>query len=543
MRKKHIASTLLIFFILTSFAYTQNDAKEKGYSTLTKEAAQAQVDFLSSDWMEGRATGQKGEYIASDYIASMFKFSGVKGAGDKAYTKTTKRQRWDGVKSKEYTSYFQNISLQKKLDEDVSLSITSENGNIVNYFEKNVDFSFYGSLLGQNFNAELVFVGYGYQNKELGYDDFKKLDIKNKVIVRLSGFPGHKDTSSHAYNKVYEDKPYFEYYLRREKNKIAKEKGALAVIEISSNPGTKRWIEKPEFLESSYHETKNNASLYKYSYSVPSDNIPDNITIIRPSVRLGNRFLDGIDSEKFEKECAVNLKPASIELKDIKINFNHKVNTELIKARNVIGVIEGENKDEIVVIGGHYDHLGVSEGHIWNGADDNASGTVGVLMLAKAFAESGIKPKKTIVFAAWTGEEIGMRGSRYFTNNPYGGDISKVKLYVNFDMISKSSESDSLKNQVRMTYTSSLTTLEENSKNYNKEYDLNIDFICRSAKKPRGGSDFTTFAAKDVPVISLVAGFPITYHTPEDETKDINWDKMLGIVRVAYLNLWDYVNE
>ena len=95
--------------------------------------------------------------------------------------------------------------------------------------------------------------------------------------------------------------------------------------------------------------------------------------------------------------------------------MEYNVKTDLVQARNVLGVIEGEIKDEIVVIGGHYDHLGYKDNVMWNGADDNASGTIGVWMLAKAFAASGIKPKRTIVFAAWTGEEIGLRGAQMIT--------------------------------------------------------------------------------------------------------------------------------
>lgn len=522
----------------------QTNAKEKGLASITINAAQAQVEFLSSDWMEGRATGQKGEFIAADYIASMFKYIGIKGAGDKAYTKITKRQRWDGVEAKEYTSYFQNFYLQKKIDETATLSVTSANGKHTEYFENRVDFAFSGSALGQKIHsAQLVFVGYGYRNKALGYDDFKKVDVKGKIIVRLSGFPGHTDTSSTAYRKIHDNTPYFNYYLRKEKNIIAKEKGAIAIIEIDPNRNIGRWVGEPDFLHQSYQEQENNAPIYQYRYSLPADTVPSDIPVIYPSARLGNRILAGTNIDTFEKECAKNLKPASKRLPGISVSFTHKVTTELIRVRNVLGVIEGENRNEIVVVGGHYDHLGKTDGRIWNGADDNASGTVGMLMLARAFAQSGIKPKKTIVFAAWTGEEIGMRGSRYFTSNPYGGDIDKVKLYVNFDMISKESESDTLHNQIRMTYSSALTSLEEKTKEYATVYNLNLDFICRSTKSPRGGSDFSSFAAKNVPVISLIAGFPITYHTPKDETKDINWQKMVDIVKVTYLYLWDVVNQ
>ncbi len=530
-----------LFLLAPIIVLSQETPLEKGLKAITKESAQAQLEFLASDWMEGRATGTKGEFLAADYLASMLKFMDVDPAGDKDITQPTREQRWSGIKAEEYISYYQNIYMIKQLESNSSLSIIA---NDIEYtFTENVDYSLYGGNSSIKINADLVFVGYGYTSEETGYDDFKGIDVKNKIVIRLNGYPGHNDTSSPGYKKFHKNERYFEYYLNKNKDKIAKEKGALAIIDIYPNLNPKNWIDKEDFSNLSQNESPK-SPIYEHRLELPSDNFDTRPLEIYPNNKLINKILEnqGINIEQFEKQVANSLKPNSKSLKNIKLKTDYKVKTKLLHTRNVLGVIEGENKDEIVVVGGHYDHLGASNGFVWSGADDNASGTVGVWMLAKAFKASGIKPKKTIVFAAWTGEEKGLLGSEYFADNPYGGKIENIKFYLNFDMISKDSENDTLKNQARMVYTSYLSELKAKSEENIKNYDLNLDMIYRPSVKPRGGSDHTSFSAKNVPIMYFMAGFPITYHTPKDQTYDINWDKMLDIIKLSYLNLWEIVN-
>ena len=122
-------------------------------------------------------------------------------------------------------------------------------------------------------------------------------------------------------------------------------------------------------------------------------------------------------------------------IKNKKLHVKTCLEAKTIKCRNVLGMIEGKNPDEIIVVGGHYDHLGIHDGFIWNGADDNASGTVGVMTIAKAFMASGVQPEKTIIFAAWTGEEKGLYGSKYFVSKAekeHGKVILKLKFRHDF---------------------------------------------------------------------------------------------------------------
>ncbi len=541
MKKQITLLTLFILFFNPIFC--QENALQKGLDAITKESVKAQVEFLSSNWMEGRATGEKGEFLAADYLASMLQFMGVQAAGDKDRTRPTREQRWSGVRSEEYTSYFQNIYMTQQLESSTEFSITLLNNQILT-FNEHVDFSAYGSNTGMNITSDIVFVGYGFTDKDSGYDDYKGKNVKGKIILRLNGYPGSEDTSSVAYKKFHKEERYFSYYLDRKKDEIAKEKGVAAIIDVYKGDNTKYWSEEQDFKNLDYNE-KPYSPIYENDLELPSDTLDTKPIKIYPTKQVINKILENqsFNLQDFEKEQAASLKPINKKLKSINASVEYSVKTKLIQTRNVLGVIEGENKDEIVVIGGHYDHLGMKDGHIWNGADDNASGTIGVWMLAKAFMATGIKPKKTIVFAAWTGEEKGLLGSEYFADNPYGGSIENIKFYLNFDMISKDSDSDTLKNMARMVYTSSYEELEEKSKENISKYNLNLDVKYRPSEKPRGGSDHASFANKNVPIMYFMAGFPMTYHSPKDETSDINWNKMVDIIKLSYLNLWDIVNK
>jgi Zn-dependent M28 family amino/carboxypeptidase len=206
-------------------------------------------------------------------------------------------------------------------------------------------------------------------------------------------------------------------------------------------------------------------------------------------------------------------------------------------------MIEGENPNEFVAIGGHMDHMGMDNGKIWNGADDNASGTVAVMTIARAFAASGVKPKRTILFCAWTGEEEGLLGSEYFTEYPSMGKIADYSFYMNFDMISRDVATDTLKNKAGVTYTKAYPKLEEITKQAVSQYKLNLNLSYTASETPSGGSDYTAFAQNKIPVIAWMAAMHPDYHQPSDQVSLINWNKMLDIVKLGYLQVWEAANS
>ena len=214
-----------------------------------------------------------------------------------------------------------------------------------------------------------------------------------------------------------------------------------------------------------------------------------------------------------------------------------------LNLKNVLGCIEGKNKNEYVVIGAHYDHLGIDEAlatdKIYNGADDNASGVSAVLQIAKAFVTSGKIPERTIIFAFWDGEELGLLGSEYFASTyPY---ISSIKGYLNFDMIGRNNDESQPKHVVYF-FTESYPQFGEWLKNDINKYKLALEPDYRPWDKPIGGSDNASFAKRDIPVIWYHTDGHPDYHQPSDHTEKINWEKLINITKAAYLSMWNLAN-
>ena len=273
--------------------------------------------------------------------------------------------------------------------------------------------------------------------------------------------------------------------------------------------------------------------------------ISSNPVTITITERVSNLILKdvGLDIPKYEKDAAagtVKFKPVSIPGINAALAVN--LNSRRVNVRNVIAMIEGENPNEFVAVGAHMDHMGMDNGNIWNGADDNASGTVAVMTIAKAFAASGVKPKRSIVFCAWTGEEKGLFGSEYFTLYPSIGKISDYKFYMNFDMIARDAMNDTAKNMAGITYTKAYPKLEEITRTNLEQYKLNLKLNIRSEEAPTGGSDFTAFTENKIPVIAWMAAMHSDYHQPSDEVSLVNWNKMLDIIKLGYLQLWEAAN-
>lgn len=222
------------------------------------------------------------------------------------------------------------------------------------------------------------------------------------------------------------------------------------------------------------------------------------------------------------------------------IHLKNTATTETALGRNVLARIEGENPNEVIVVGAHYDHLGTSDGYIYNGADDNASGTVGVMTLAKAFMASGVKPKKTIIFAAWTGEEMGLLGSQYFVDKYPKKE--ELVLNLNLDMISRRPEKDTSGYKASMEYTTAYPLLKDLVEKANTQYDLGLEIKFQPSEKPAGGTDFTAFAEKNVPIYSFFAAFTSDYHQAMDHSDKANFDLMEKIIKAGFVSLYELAN-
>ena len=516
---------ILIFISLISFSvsYGQDPYVLKGLQTINRNVLQGLLEFLSSDWMEGRRAGEKGELISSDYIASVLRMYGVKPFGD-VNTDVSDDMSMAG------RSYFQNFLLTKTSagpDQSLKLKNSSSGDVLTTTFTYNVDFSLRpaGSV---ELEAPVVFAGYGFVNEKIGFNDLEGIDVSGKFILRLTGSPAF------AVSKLNQAEIT---NSKRELEKIVRSKGAAGIIDV--NPDVMNFGPAVSQVQSLSPSERIPRPYQSYSsYNIAGESAGDGLVRVVISLKTANEILSGTGNNIFEyrKNADSNQRYTFHPLQGKTLILSTSVIKENIPVRNVLGIIEGNKTDQYIVLGAHYDHMGMNNGYVWNGADDNGSGTVGVMTLAKSILETGKKPEKSIIIALWTAEEEGLLGSEYFVKRP-PVLLNQIRLNVNFDMISRYFSEDQ-KNKAAMIYTASQKNFRDitisNLKQYN--IDLNIDY--QPSDDPPGGSDHRSFVAAGIPVLRFKPGHREEYHTPKDEISTIDWDIMEKITRISFADIW-----
>lgn len=540
MRIKSLFIQLTLSSLILGSLSSQGQSIDEALKTINESSLKAQLNFLASDWMEGRESETKGAFMAGEYIASMFQLFGIEPCGDMEYTFPSSGQR--GTRPEPKPSYFQKFNIVKyKMSDKQSFSLIREvNGaRLVKNFEYGVDYSLNGIETDTEIDAPVVFVGYGIKNDSLKYNDFARVNVKGKIILRLDGYPGFRDTTSISYKKLKFSN------LWNDKEKWALEAGAIGIINLTAYPN--KDFGKVRNLPFRYQigelESDNAPERYYDKRAVlASDSLRKSLPSIRISSRLQNELISLINFNifSFEQDAKTNLKPISKEINGVSIGIKSGVENELMTVRNVLGMIEGVNKNDFIVVGAHYDHIGKYGGYIFNGADDNGSGTVGVMSIARAIKATGKKPEKTIIFAAWTAEERGLLGSKYFVKNFPG--VYRIALNLNFDMIGRSSVKDTIGNKCGIEYTKVFSGFQEFTQKQVKNYGLNLDVKYTGSERPSGGSDFAPFAESNIPVISFMAAMHPDYHKPSDEVEKIEWKKMEDIIKLGFLNINELAN-
>ena len=524
--------SLLIVSIRLLNGQNDNDSFRKALNNINQSVLKAQLGFLASDWTEGRQAGEKGEYLASDYIASLLQLYGVQPGGD-----FSRGRGFNSLSGNQERTYFQNfILLKTSPGEEHAMKIkTTEGGSAKTVtLSHNIDFSVRSGDQGFEIEAPVVFVGYGFRSEKLRYDDLSKFDLKGKFILKLSGSPGFAKAAL---------TPAELSEAAREVESIARKMGAAGIIEFNPNSTLAGTQPGNKFRNMSPSEENPLYGREWDDYSLPGKISQDYLPRISVSVKAANEILKGtgfvLDDFIRKSETDPSVSIPVIRGKSIYIKTT--VRQETVRVRNVIGVIEGTQPDQVIVLGAHYDHLGAANGYIWNGADDNGSGTVGVMTIAKAIMESEIRPSKTIIIALWSAEENGLLGSRYYVENlPY--PRTNLRLNLNLDMISRYTADNDPK-KVAMIYTESFplfrTITEDNLRKYG--IDLDVDF--QPSKDPPGGSDHRSFVETGIPVMRFKPGHREEYHTPADEIGTIDWDIMEKIVKISLANVWNLANS
>jgi Zn-dependent M28 family amino/carboxypeptidase len=249
----------------------------------------------------------------------------------------------------------------------------------------------------------------------------------------------------------------------------------------------------------------------------------------------------GLNLKNVEDNAAKNLLTSSMAIKEKTAGFSIVLKVEALKVRNVLGIIPGKDTTKNVIVGAHYDHLGIRNAFIYNGADDNASGVAGMLAIAKIWSKDSQKPATNIIFAAWTAEEKGLLGSSYFAQHTKA-DTSNFMLTVNLDMISRSSADDSahLQLSVGTLKGSEVFKAIVQSNNLLLSHPFKLD-LWEASKD--GGSDYAPFASRNIPVMTFFTGYHDDYHSPRDTFNKVDLSKMKSVLWLANKCLLDFFKD
>jgi aminopeptidase YwaD len=472
-------------------------AARVGNSDISSERYVEDVRFLSSEAMKGRGTGTPELEKAAKYIAHQFRAAGLRQVDGKSYLQAfnvTVNSHLGPVNHFEYSIGEEKHTL--KLGQDFT------------------PFNFSGS---GKFTGELVFAGYGITAREYNYDDYANLDVKNKIVVVLRHEPQEFDA-----NSVFEGRSYTEHAQLFSKAANAKFHGARAILFVNDGPT----------------HSGSEDSLEKFGTDVSPAN--PGLPFLQVRIGIAERWFTaaGKSMATIVEGIDKDLQPRSFAFPStISITAQTDVRRDVKTVHNVVGYLPGTT-DEYVVIGAHYDHLGLGQqfslapslvGTIHPGADDNASGTAGVMALARWFSTQP-KQKRGILFMTYAGEELGLLGSSYYVNHPMLS-LGKAVAMINMDMIGRIRN-----NKVFVGGVGTGTQFKKMLEEVMPRYQFQLD---ASELSGYGSSDHTSFTTKQIPVLFFFSGLHGDYHRPSD-----TWDKIDGESSVRLLHaVADVTNE
>lgn len=511
-----------MFLLITTLAYSQDDAT-KYADSITPEDLKKHLVVIAADSMEGRDTGSRGQKKAAEYVSGYFKEYGLQPAATAA----------DGSKS-----FLQKYNLYKRSWGDVYVKVEGKQ------YVFNKDFYLNGILdIPQEINTPVVLAGFGIE--EAAYNDYANLDVKGKSVIIFDGEP-KSENGNYLISGTGEKSKWSAPVSWQNKAKLALEKGAKYIFIITEKTG--------EDLNKEIRQRAVMARRFSSPTLKPVTESPNNIASFVVSAEIAAQILH-TSVQKLSKEKAEIEKTGKPLSKSMSGNVAFKAEriSETIETENVAAYMEGtDKKDEVLVISAHLDHIGISaNGEINNGADDDGSGTVSLLELAQAFSKAkadGKGPRRSILFLNVTGEEKGLFGSEYYSENPIF-PLKNTIADLNIDMIGRVDEAH--KNDPKYVYvigadklSSQLHTISEEA---NKKYvNYKLDYTFNDAKDPNRfyyRSDHYNFAKMGVPVIFYFTGVHEDYHRPGDDVEKIMFDKQAPIVKLVFHTAWELVNR
>lgn len=468
---------------------------------ITAADLRATVHYIASDELEGRMTGTKGTQLAARYVADYFKGIGLKPLGDQGG----------------YFQEFPFIAGSKLIQGQNKLHLTKGNNEKQTVeFEADKDFLPLAFTANGEVEGQVVFAGYGLSvpgNEGKGYDSYAGVDVKDKIVLALQHVPEKVDMKRHL--------ELTRYAGLRYKAMLARERGAKAFLVVvgPKSPGA------GELMPLSGDKASASSGIIVVSICGK----------VAEALFAGSgKNLETIQSGLDEENPQI---AGSFDLPNVRIKIAAAVEQVKETDRNILGYLppgEGTEGSGYVIVGAHYDHIGHGgidslahkgeEGQIHNGADDNASGVSIVLELASSFAEERKRNqhlfRRGIIFALWSGEELGCLGSSYFAEHPVI-PLQQVVAYMNFDMVGRLRE-----NNLIVEGIGSSNTWARLIEKGNVAAQFNIKLL----QDPYQPTDVTAFYPKEIPVIHFFTGVHEDYNRPTDDPETLNYE---GMVRIA----------
>ena len=525
--KKQIVYTSMAL-LLGFGACAQNKTAIQFSQSISKDNAYKHLSVLASDEYEGRETGKKGAWMAADYIRTQFKNLGLTAPVN--------------------GSYFQPVGMATY---SLSQIVFTINGTPMESLKDFVIQPNNVTLKGFTFNAsEVLFAGYGLNKGD--YNDYAGQQVSGKVVmIFAAGDPTQKGAAPAATDRTAMRKAMAE---RQAKISYLMDNGAAGIIVVDPTldnitPEMKARLagsDQVVLLKAANVERMQNQK----SPNVVSVNTATANQILKAS---------GSTVEALQQQITAAGKPASKMVK-VDVSASAMKQENKVRAENVLGYLEGSDpklKSEVLVISAHYDHEGMTTSgtdKVFNGADDDGSGTTGVIMMAEAFAKAkkaGKGPKRSILFLAVVGEEKGLLGSDWYSENPIF-PLKNTIANLNIDMIGRTgteyqTKADST-NYIYVIGSDKLSTeLRQISEATNKTYTkLHLDYKFddpNDTERIYYRSDHYNFAKHGIPIIFYFNGVHEDYHKPSDEIGKINFPLLAKRAQLAYYTAWELANR
>ena len=510
---------LLFFTYLT--APCEPAGKSSGYNfaaarvamlSITSKESRSHIHRLASTAFGGRETGTAGEWLAARYIANEFLKCGLLPGGD------------DGT-------FFQNFQLTRSDLQKATMRLKSEIGGeeAVTVFSVKRDFVPF-SFTGENsVSAPVVFAGYGITAPEYQYDDYQNIHAKGKIVLVLRHEPQENDR-----NSIFAGAQLTQHALFEEKAKNALTHGAVGML-VVSDPNSGHVNLEPQGYWPSLYRERWQPKPWELLQNPELQAFPAvwiDIDVANKMLKPANQTLDLL-----QKEIDKAGEPQSFDIVGLSIQLEIDLDKEIHRTENVIGFVRGsdpELSEEVVVVGAHFDHLGVINDRVYRGADDNASGTAGILEIAETFSELSDPPRRSLLFIAFSAEEMGLLGSEYYVNHPVW-PLKNTVTMINLDMIGRNAE-----NEVTVIGSRRSPELHEINAAANRQIGMTLKY---DGEHYFNRSDQANFAKHNIPVLFYNTDNHEDYHRPSDTPEKVNPEKVARIARLAFLVAWEVANS